>query len=664
MTVAVNPPSQVKVTAVTDTVFNVTVVPASSVQVTATTTGATGGRGPQGDPGPTGPQGDPGPAGHSPVLTWVGDEIAIDGELTGPHLTGPQGPQGNIGPQGNDGAPGVGVPPGGTTGQSLVKVDGSDYNTQWASGSGGGAWGTITGDISTQTDLQTALGLRLDKTTTGLSTGAHIIDTDVVKTAIQELDVNSSNLSGGPNISPTLTDNGDGSITLGSNGEVNLYFTADGSGSIKRYTIPGSTITLVDQSENYIHADYNGGSPVIHNTTNRNELTHTTTQTIFSIYRDGNVLTILRWGTTGNALANMLNRRNVYTDRFAVQTAPALGEVATRTLTVGSGIIWFGAQTQNLDTFSSNVDTLYQLNHVSGVWTKSIVTQYNNTQYDDGTNLQTLTGGNYAVIFVYRQVSTEKVCYCVLGQGDYSLAQAQAAIPPGGLPSYIASHTILIGRIVVLKSATTATQIDSAFVQVFASTPVSDHNALSNRDIIGNHQRLIPISDSATAIQITKANGDPFVNFDTLNGTIRTTGVGTPSTFPNAKQLIWDTVDGYVQWVQQNLSSGSNASSDVVVTRDDGDDVHGFLDMGINSSGYAAVDYDAFPAGAGYAYTSDGDMVIGVDSNKKVYIIAGGTKIANRVMEIDQTSIVFNRNIYGPNVSNKSFSVAMAVSLG
>ncbi len=38
--------------------------------------------------------------GHSPVLTWVGDQIAIDGIVTGPHLTGPRGIQGIQGIQG------------------------------------------------------------------------------------------------------------------------------------------------------------------------------------------------------------------------------------------------------------------------------------------------------------------------------------------------------------------------------------------------------------------------------------------------------------------------------------------------------------------------------------------------------------------------------------
>jgi len=48
---------------------------------------------------------------------------------------GPQGPQGDTGAtgaDGADGADGAGVAAGGTAGQSLVKVDGTDYNTTWA----------------------------------------------------------------------------------------------------------------------------------------------------------------------------------------------------------------------------------------------------------------------------------------------------------------------------------------------------------------------------------------------------------------------------------------------------------------------------------------------------------------------------------------------------
>lgn len=50
-----------------------------------------------GQKGEQGDQGGVGPAGHSPELTWSGDQIAVDGVVSGPHLTGPQGMQGERG---------------------------------------------------------------------------------------------------------------------------------------------------------------------------------------------------------------------------------------------------------------------------------------------------------------------------------------------------------------------------------------------------------------------------------------------------------------------------------------------------------------------------------------------------------------------------------------
>jgi len=43
---------------------------------------------------------------------------------------------GPMGPAGAAGAAGVGVPAGGTTGQVLAKIDGTNYNTQWSSAAG------------------------------------------------------------------------------------------------------------------------------------------------------------------------------------------------------------------------------------------------------------------------------------------------------------------------------------------------------------------------------------------------------------------------------------------------------------------------------------------------------------------------------------------------
>lgn len=60
------------------------------------------------------------------------------------NFTGATGATGSTGATGAAGANGQGVPVGGTTGQVLTKIDGSDYNTQWSTSSGGGGGAVIT----------------------------------------------------------------------------------------------------------------------------------------------------------------------------------------------------------------------------------------------------------------------------------------------------------------------------------------------------------------------------------------------------------------------------------------------------------------------------------------------------------------------------------------
>ncbi len=65
-------------------------------------------------------------------------QITVDGG-GGSGPAGATGPAGPTGATGATGAAGVGVPAGGSTGQALTKVSGTDYDTHWSTVSGGGA---------------------------------------------------------------------------------------------------------------------------------------------------------------------------------------------------------------------------------------------------------------------------------------------------------------------------------------------------------------------------------------------------------------------------------------------------------------------------------------------------------------------------------------------
>lgn len=93
-------------------------------------TGATGAVGPKGDPGEKGDKGDPGVKGDKGDPGPQGLQ-GVPGEAGPQGLRGDKGDKGDAGEKGDPGENGVGVPVGGTTGQVLAKVDGTDYNTQW-----------------------------------------------------------------------------------------------------------------------------------------------------------------------------------------------------------------------------------------------------------------------------------------------------------------------------------------------------------------------------------------------------------------------------------------------------------------------------------------------------------------------------------------------------
>lgn len=90
----------------------------------------------------------------------------------------------------------------------------------------------------------------------------------------------------------------------------------------------------------------------------------------------------------------------------------------------------------------------------------------------------------------------------------------------------------------------------------------------------------------------------------------------------------------YLQIVVQNANTGNNASSDLIVTNDSGNDTVGFIDLGINSSTYNQASFNLTGAGDGYLYTSNGALVIGTASAQPVIFHSNGTTTTAEHMRI------------------------------
>ena len=130
-------------------------------------------------------------------------------------------------------------------------------------------------------------------------------------------------------------------------------------------------------------------------------------------------------------------------------------------------------------------------------------------------------------------------------------------------------------------------------------------------------------------------------------GQIVEVGGSTATDFPSKAGLFVGDVNSYYQLVLQNINSGSKASTDIVLTANDGTDTDGYIDIGINGSGWHGN--FTVPAGDtglqefahdGYFEVIGGNAAIRTDSN--VYF-AANTKIVG--LQKDGNFTLLNTNL-------------------
>lgn len=131
-----------------------------AAQGTPGAAGATGAQGPAGPTGAAGPQGAAGPAGATGEQGPAGPAgpAGPQGPMGLQGVPGLQGPVGATGATGAAGTNGLGVPAGGTAGQVLTKIDGTDNNTQWSTPAAGGGGATLVVRASANTAQSVTFG--------------------------------------------------------------------------------------------------------------------------------------------------------------------------------------------------------------------------------------------------------------------------------------------------------------------------------------------------------------------------------------------------------------------------------------------------------------------------------------------------------------------------
>lgn len=105
-------------------------------------------------------------------------------------------------------------------------------------------------------------------------------------------------------------------------------------------------------------------------------------------------------------------------------------------------------------------------------------------------------------------------------------------------------------------------------------------------------------------------------------------------------------VNSFSEFVFQNHNSGTNASTDILLVNNAGDEFNNYIDLGINSSRYSQEEYSVTRAGDGYLFVNGGDLVLGTQSpNKVIKFHAGGTQSDDAGMELSEYALNINRRV-------------------
>ena len=233
-------------------------------------------------------------------------------------------------------------------------------------------------------------------------------------------------------------------------------------------------------------------------------------------------------------------------------------------------------------------------------------------------------------------------------QGDLYMA-GDLDVSSGGI---IARDELFVGEDAVSQSQTIGTNVKTASFKARSGTVATltttvAHGyqpfqfvdvALSPADAVfdGTDIEILTVP-TPTTFTYTVASG-------TTSSTATAGTISAVTGWTNPVAIFTADADDYAQIVFQNLNNGEDASTDVIVYSDNGNDYSGWMDMGITSSTFADPEFSITGPNDGYIFmrapygtTGAGNLVLATSeygTENKIIFAAGGLDSDSTQMEI------------------------------
>ena len=213
---------------------------------------------------------------------------------------------------------------------------------------------------------------------------------------------------------------------------------------------------------------------------------------------------------------------------------------------------------------------------------------------------------------------------------------------------------------------------------VFVSGPASSFGDLVLGTITTGTQIKLVVGYANNSIPSAIFNGANTVSSSTTTGALVLTGglglqgnanlpVGSMITvgsdvaaviLPNVPAQFSGNVNSYFQINSQNISSGTSASTDLILTANNGNDSNFYIDLGIASSNAAIPGQEVIGANDGYLYVQGADLVIGTaTTGRNIEFYTSGLSTASSTHHVmtlaDNTVTIYSSlNVTGPILQN------------
>ena len=368
----------------------------------------------------------------------------------------------------------------------------------------------------------------------------------------------------------TISDNGDGSATVGSGTGIIKTTDSDIGSNVFFDWAEDDSVSLTDNNTNWIYLSYSSGSPEVDATVDITSLDLHTEIVIGRVYRDGTTLYIYNVGQDITDYMTKACYRDFEIHGFERASGLSLAEEGERYLLLTAGVLYCAHNRETISALNTNngdrFSYWYRAN--GGGWTEvTDQAQISNTNYDDGDGtLGTVGSNDYGVHLVY--VLQDGSLHVQYGQDDYNkLGEAEASAIPTP-PPLLRDFGLLVGKVIIERDASNIDLILSPLDTQFTVVPVTDHGDLAGLSDDDHPQY-------AALAQNEIVEGDwAFSGSTTFSGTVAFSGAtsgivlnelddvdaGAPS---DGDSLVW--VEANSKWEPSAVSGAAGSGSGDVV---------------------------------------------------------------------------------------------------